>query len=176
MRDDEDPTHYEYMVSLRSAAIIPGLVEDALGWSFSGPLRIRKDRAVYDDPPAIRPLHPGSRFYKVPFRAPHPDDANKQVLGVALWFEKTPKDPPVIGESITLCGWVPAAREAQLDEWITFMNELIAQRLAAAPAEPADHQMQVSLAGLEALGVNVPEGETVDEVMHSLEVLAKEPR
>ena len=176
MKVDEDPEHYRYMISVGSAAIIAGLREDELGWTYGGPVRIRKSRPFFDDGPVVRPLHPGTRFYKVPFSTPLPGDATKEVHGLALWFEKVPMDPPRMGESITLCGWVPAVREHEIDEWIAFLNAQITERLKEAPVSSSDRHINASLAGFEALGLTMPKGHTVDEVMDELKDGATEPR
>lgn len=165
MSPDEAPEHYRYMVSVGTQAIIRGLKEDELGWSYGGPIRIRKSRPFFDEGPVAVPLHPGTRFYKVPF-------SSGDVAGVALWFEKVPADPPVMGETITLCGWVPKAREAELDGWIAFLNGQITERLKEAPVSAADRHFDASLAGFEALGLTMPKGHTVDAVMDELEAMS----
>ncbi len=176
MRDDEDPQHYKYMVSAGPAAVLRGLSEDEQGWSYGGPVRIRKTRPYFDVGRELFPLHPGTHFYKRPFSTPDPADPTREVRGVSLWFEKFPMDPPKMGHSITLCGWVPSDREAELDGWITFLNGKITERLAAAPVDTSDRQMQGSLAWIESLGLKVPEGETVAEVMDSLKELANKDK
>ena len=177
MKVDEDPEHYRYMISVGNAAIIAGLKEDDLGWTWGGPVRIRKSRPYFDEGPVVRPLHPGTRFYKVPFTTPLPGDPTKEVSGLALWFEMVPIDPPRMGESITLCGWVPQTREHELDEWITFLNGQITERLKEAPVSSSDRHVNASLAGFEALGLTMPRGNTMDEVMAELkEAAATEPR
>ena len=173
MRPDAEPEHYRYMASVGTAAVIDGLKEDELGWSYGGPIRIRKNRPFFDEGPVATPLHPGTRFYKVPFATPLPDDPTKEVFGVALWFEKVPAEPPVMGQTITLCGWVPKAREAELDGWISFLNGQITERLKEAPVSPGDRHFDASLAGFEALGLTMPKGRTVDEVMDQLEAASK---
>lgn len=177
MREDEDPTHYRYMISVGNAAIIEGLREDDLGWTYGGPIRIRKSRPFFDEGPVAVPIHPGTRFYKVPFSTPLPGDPSKEVLGVALWFEKVPADPQVMGETITLCGWVPMAREAELDGWVSFLNGQLTERLKEAPLSFSDRHFNASLAGFEALGVPMmPKGNTVDKVMGQIKELAKKPK
>lgn len=161
------------MVSIGTAALIRGLKEDELGWSYGGPIRIRKSRPFFDEGPVANPLHPGTRFYKVPFSTPSPEDATREVLGDALWFEKFPADPPVMGHSVTLCGWVRREREAELDGWIAFLNGQITERLKEAPVSPADRHFDASLAGFEAMGVTMPKGHTVDEVMEQLKAASK---
>jgi hypothetical protein len=173
MRDDEDPQHYKYMMSVGAHAILEGLKEDEHTWGYGGPVRIRKTRPYYDIGPQLFQLHPGTHFYKRAFSTPDPKDPSRQVHGVALWFEKYPKDPPEMGESITLCGWVPMARETEMDAWITFLNGKITERLAAAPLDANDRQMQGSLAWMEGLGLKVPQGDTVEQVMDSLKDMAK---
>jgi hypothetical protein len=173
MRDDEDPKHYAYMASVGTHAILEGLTEDEHTWGYGGPVRIRKTRPYFDIGRQIFPLHPGTHFYKRAFTTPDPKDASREVRGVSLWFEKYPRDPPVMGESITLCGWVPMDREAQLDEWIAFLNGKITERLAAAPVDESDRQMQGKLAWLESLGLQAPKGDTVEQVMSSLKEEAK---
>lgn len=176
MREDEDPKHYQYMVSVGGHTILKGLTEDEHGWSYGGPVRIRKTRPHYDIGPQLFPLHPGTHFYKKPFSTPDPNDSTREVSGVALWFEKYPKDPPEMGESITLCGWVPVAREAEVDQWIAFLNGKITERLAAAPLEAGDRQLQGGLAWIEGLGLQVPKGDTAAEVMGSLREMANADR
>lgn len=161
------------MVSVGSHAILKGLTEDEHGWSYGGPVRIRKSRPYYDVGQQLFPLHPGTHFYKRPFSTPQPGEPSREVRGVALWFEKYPKDPPVMGASITLCGWVPVDREAELDGWITFLNGKITERLTSAPVDASDRQLQGSLAWIEGLGLQAPKGDTVEEVMDSLRDMAK---
>ena len=96
-----------------------------------------------------------------------------RVAGLALWFEKVPADQPVMGETVTLCGWVPAAREAELDGWISFLNAQITERLKEAPLSFSDRHFNASLAGFEALGLTMPKGTTADAVMEELEAAAK---
>jgi hypothetical protein len=70
-------------------------------------------------------LSPESHFRKVAFM--RPDGAR----AVAAVFHQLTSSQYSDKPAEYFAGWVPAEREAALDEWISFLNERIARHLAA---------------------------------------------
>ena len=75
-----------------------------------------------------QPLHPESRFYKQLFDL----DGRR---GIAAIFRAVEPPPSPKYRADIFVGWVPPEREAELNEWLAFLNGEIAKRLASAASE-----------------------------------------
>lgn len=106
------------------------LHETGDAWGFGQSLRIDKRWPQFTDG-FNRNLRPESHFYKRRF-----DVADAGVQRCAIIFRVfVPVDPPA-QRSEYFAGWVPLDRETDADQWITFLNAEIRDRLVTAGIQP----------------------------------------
>lgn len=111
MRGTEDPS--------------PGIWETAIAWGLRS-VRIDKRHPKFSDG-FERDLDPTSHFYKRWFELA---DIDKR--GWAIVFQVAPPESTQREVAEYFCGWVPPERGDEADQWISFLNDQIKDRLRAA--------------------------------------------
>jgi hypothetical protein len=166
---DED--HIRYMLDGGDRGIIEKLWEMKDSWGFGGGVWLAKEHPLVKFGVAgpskkdeFLPLNASCRFEATPFHL-----ADTGARGLAVWFQWGPRDERSCSlDNRTLCGWVRPEREADVTEWLRFLNELVAAHIAkrqAAWDAMTDEQRQdaISAAHFEAsrlaferLGIPMP--------------------
>jgi hypothetical protein len=166
---DPDQEHIAFMLDGGTRGMIEQLVESADAWGFGGSLWIAKNSAHYKVGPvdttsgAIFDLSQDTHFEKTWF------ETEAGPTGWAIWFHA----PGLPLRGRMLCGWVPAAREADVARWLSFLNAEIAARVSEAGRPPEamtpEARLGASIAAIRRLGVPIPDANNIDDFVTRLE-------